>query len=64
MVVLSSTSVVEQLRENGFVMNADEERRSIIKEVIGKYANPNKAQSYVEENLDPALAKRWNMIKT
>ena len=45
-----------QLLKNGFVMNVDEERGNLIKEQMRKYDNPNKARTYVEKNLDPALA--------
>ena len=38
-------------------MNVDEERGNLIKEQMRKYDNPNKAPTYVEKNLDPALAK-------
>ena len=34
-----------QLLENGFVMNADEEHRNIIKELILSYDNPGKSQN-------------------
>ena len=34
----------------------DEERGNLFKEQMRKYDNPNKARTYVEKNLDPALA--------
>jgi len=52
-----------QLLENGFVMNPKEEHANIIKELMLSYANPNKIRAYVETNLPPALAKRWNMAR-
>jgi len=53
-----------QLLKNGFVMNVDEERRNISKEILLSYDNPNKAQTYVEK-LDPESdwAKRWKMVR-
>ena len=38
-------------------MKVHEERGNLIKEQMRKYDNPNKAPTYVEKNLDPALAK-------
>ena len=52
-----------QLLEKGFVMNVDEERGNLFKEQMRKYDNPNKKRIYVEKDLDPALAKRWNMVR-
>ena len=37
-------------------MKVHEERGNLIKEQMRKYDNPNKARTYVEKNLDPALA--------
>ena len=52
------------LEERNFIWNnVKEEHANIIKQVMLSYDNPNKTRAYVETNLDPALAKRWKMVR-
>jgi hypothetical protein len=46
-----------------FLKNVNKERGNIIKELILSYDDPNLPKSYVEKKLDPALKKRWNMVR-